>query len=258
MNKVSEYHFQVLGPDVNYQDKLHLHSLFGMLQEAASRSAAEHGWGADAMDKHNACWLLLRMSVAMSKLPSWGDELTIATWSRGFQRIYFLRDFLIYDSLGQEIGKATSMWIAADLNSHRPIRPVLFSEISAEASIEKCALYDTPPKLDSILSFIEGSEIELPSIVKYADYSEIDRNMHVNNTRYIAWCMDAAHTDALSKCDILSVDINYLSEIKFNEKVDLYIMEKEDTIQVDGIVRDCNRYAFCCRMHKSDFMEVSS
>jgi acyl-ACP thioesterase len=257
MNKVSEYHFQVLGPDVNFRDKLHLHSLFGMLQEAASRSATEHGWGSEEMDKHNACWLLLRISVVMSKLPSWQDKLTVATWSRGFQRLYFLRDFLIYDSLGQEIGKATSMWIAADKDSHRPIRPVLFTEISQETSIDKFVLYDSPPKLDSILSDLKAQEGG-PSIVKYADYSEIDRNMHVNNTRYIAWCMDAAHTDILAKSDILSVDINYLSEIKFKEKVDLFVKEEDDIIQVDGIVRDSNRYAFCCRMYKSDFMEVSS
>lgn len=258
MDKVSEYHFQVFGPDVNFQDKLHLHSLFGMLQEAASRSAAEHGWGAEAMDKHNACWLLLRMSVTMSKLPSWQDQVTVSTWSRGFERIYFLRDFLIHDSLGHEIGKATSMWIAADKNSHRPIRPVLFAEISEEASIDKCVLYDIPPKLDSIQLDLLAHESEGPSIVKYADYSEIDRNLHVNNTRYIAWSMDAAHSEALSKCDILSVDINYLSEIKFKEKVDLYVKEDDDIILVDGIVRDSNRYAFCCRMYKSDFMEVSS
>ena len=258
MDKVSEYHFQVLGPDVNHCDKLHLHSLFGMLQEAASRSAAEHGWGSDGMDEQNACWLLLRMSVVMTKLPSWQDQLTVKTWSRGFQRIYFLRDFLIYDSSGHEIGKATSMWIAADKNSHRPIRPVLFTKISEEASIDKCILYDNPPKLEPILTNIEEGDSEHNSIVKYADYSEIDRNMHVNNTRYIAWCMDAAHRETLSKCNILSLDINYLSEIKFKEKVDLFIKESDDIIQVDGVVRDSNRYAFCCRMFKSDFMEVSS
>lgn len=258
MDKVSEYHFQVLGPDVNYQDKLHLHSLLGFLQEAASRSASEHGWGSGEMDENNACWLLIRMSVVMSELPSWQDKLTVKTWSRGFKRLYFLRDFLICDFEGQEIGKATSMWIAADKKTHRPIRPDVFSKISAEASVDRCILYDTPPKLDPIENNSVPYLVKGNSIVKYADYSEIDRNMHVNNTRYIAWCMDAAHIDSLSEGEILALDINYLSEIKFKEKVDLITKADANSIQVDGIIRDSNRYAFCCKMFKSDLMEVSS
>jgi acyl-ACP thioesterase len=150
------------------------------------------------------------------------------------------------------------MWIAADKNSHRPIRPVLFTKISEAASMDKCVLYDNPPKIDPIFINLEEDNSERHSIIKYADYSEIDRNMHVNNTRYVSWCMDAAYKDTLSKNDYLSVDINYLSEIKFKEKVDLFTEENDEFIQVDGIVRDSNRYAFSCRMFKSDFMEVSS
>lgn len=247
-----------MGPDVNYQDTLHLHSLFGMLQEAASRNASEFGWGADVMDSRNACWLLLRMSVSMESLPSWGDTIQIETWSRGSQRLYFLRDFIVYNSDGETIGKATSMWIAADKESHRPIRPSMFEDISEKASDPRSVFVDMPPKIQPIFEPKAVNRECHASIVKYADYSDIDRNMHVNNTRYIAWSMDTVNAEKLENDEVLSVDINYLSEVKFGEKMMMYIHHDdiENSVQVDGIESVSGRYAFCCKMHKNVSKEI--
>ena len=71
-----------------------------------------------------------------------------------------------------------------------------------------------------------------PVISKYADYTELDRNHHVNNTRYAAWFCDAIHKFGLKPELIKEFTINYISEVKDSEKVDLYVSMSEDNKKV--------------------------
>src|ERR1035437_7189951 len=87
----SIYTFDIHSTDTDYKDQIQMHSLFSMMQEAASRNADVYGWGPEVLDKIDTCWLLLRVSVRMDKRPSWLDKISIETWSRGTDRLYFLR-----------------------------------------------------------------------------------------------------------------------------------------------------------------------
>ncbi len=179
-----QYQFDVMASDVDFRDQIHLHSLFGILQEAAARNAEEFGWGASTMDRQNAAWIILRMSVRMLRRPTIGERVSIETWSRGYYRLFFLRDFLIYDEDGSTIGKATSMWLAVNKSTRRPLRPQMFDDVSSVVSMDRKVLFEEPLLIEPLSKSVgpDGAS----QIVKYADYSEIDRNLHVNNTRYIA------------------------------------------------------------------------
>ena len=61
-----------------------------------------------------------------------------------------------------------------------------------------------------------------PALVKYADACDIDRNLHVNNTRYVAWCVDTVNRIASDRPVITGIDINYLSEVKFGSKIHIF------------------------------------
>lgn len=60
--------------------------------------------------------------------------------------------------------------------------------------------------------------------------------------------MDAANYEKLTEYDILSADINYLSEIKHKDKVDIAFVSKEAEVWVDGTVASTGKLAFCCRL----------
>lgn len=237
--------FHVASSDVDFQDKIYFHALLGMIQEAASSSAHIMGCGSIFMDDNSSCWLLIKMSVRMNSMPSWGDHITIETWSRGKDRIFFFRDFRIFDKDNHLIGVATSTWIVADKNSHRPIKSDFLNSFISSYSYDEKAIKEkirSLPKPDKSLMETSGKEI-----TKHADYSEIDRNLHVNNTRYIAWSFDALHYEYLTSYDILSIDVHFMSEIRFGEKVTVRCIEMDGSYLVFGIVSD-GRTAFVCKL----------
>jgi acyl-CoA thioesterase FadM len=55
-----------------------------------------------------------------------------------------------------------------------------------------------------------------------ATYSDIDYNGHVNNTRYIQWIQDTIEAGVLETAAQMRLDINYLSEVKCGETVELW------------------------------------
>jgi acyl-ACP thioesterase len=218
-----------------------------MMQEAASRNADVYGWGPEVLDQIDTCWLLLRVSVRMEKRPSWLEKISVETWSRGTDRLYFLRDFIFYDEAGAKIGAGTSIWILANKSTHRPVRPAVIMDMAKVLSDKTASMSFNPPKItpQADNTWMAANLANPNTIVKYADFSEIDRNHHVNNTRYVAWCLDAAHNKSLEQGDVLGIDINYNSEIHFGEKVILFRNENENhQFYIDGYVAGEDRIAF--------------
>ena len=75
------YRFTIIGPETDIHDRLHYHSLFAMLQEAACLDADRHGFGSDKMDELTACWLILRMKVVMKLLEPTGVRVSRFSFS---------------------------------------------------------------------------------------------------------------------------------------------------------------------------------
>ena len=88
---------------------------------------------------------------------------------------------------------------------------------------------------------------EKPVITKYADYTELDHNHHVNNTRYLAWIYDALYKSGYDIHGVCDININYISEVKSGQKVDIYITKSDEGLYVYGL-RDENSGVFVCEI----------
>lgn len=229
------YRFTIRGTDTDYHDRLHLFSLFSFMQEAAYHNAEALKIGAGMLDEKGFCWLLIRISVRLHHLPHWGETITVDTWSRGTQKLVFLRDFDFYDQNGVKFGCATSEWLIARKDTHRPQRPDTLLPAGHKPACTRAVFSDPIPKPAPLA----GTSASQPIVTQYADFSDIDRNKHVNNTRYIAWCMDTVYAmlrmcdklpnqampaDELSRLDHLDlqvggIDIHYVNEVRLGTKI---------------------------------------
>ena len=216
-------------------DKLYCSSLIGDLQEAAERSSNSVGYGTDFLKENNICWIILKMRLHITELPSWHETFRIRTWATELDKFYYGRDFEIFNSEGMSIGQATSTWILADWNTHRPViaskRPELPPAGIQDPRLifgANCPKLRFPDRNDIV------SDTEKPVIIKYADYNELDRNRHVNNSRYTAWAYDALYKNGYDVSLIEDLIINYNSEVKGGEKVELFISKNDDKVCVFG------------------------
>ncbi len=277
------YPFEIRSADTDFADRLQVSTLFALMQESAYHHAEQLGIGTRLLDALDLTWMLSRISVRLDRLPHWGEQVWIRTWSRGARRLLFERDFEFISGSpdAPPFGRGTSEWLVVRRDNHRPQRPdQVFSNYNLNLTNEAPAVFDFQcPKIESIRGQSgpgqtgpglngkgqtgPGLPDRKPDLLKYADFSEIDRNRHVNNTRYIAWSMDAAYASlfgglqelanpAARALDLRAMDINYLSEIRPGERVHLFveqvIEEPVRTIVVEGIKSDQSTASFRARM----------
>lgn len=249
------YTFEIRSTDVDFSDQLQLPSVFAYLQEAAYRHAEQLGIGASCLDQLSLSWVLTKISLRLERLPVWGEQVQVRTWSRGAEKLLFVRDFIL--SAGPAggpylpFGRASSEWLVVSSGSHRPQRPAIV--------LETAGLPARREPVDRALDFPCPKLTAAPEtrvvLRKYADFSEIDRNRHLNNTRYIAWAVDALYADRLGDLarlgdpaavplSIQAIDIHYLQEIKPGEPVELTI---SPDLQVEGTNRSSGACSFRVR-----------
>ena len=216
-------------------DKLYASVLIGDLQEAAEQSSYSLGYGTDFLKENSICWIILRMHIEFDRLPLWHETFKIRTWATGLEKLYYGREFEVYDSEGIRIGKATSVWILADWNTHRPVIANKRPELPPPTVQSEEMVFGKPcPKIDFPDKKVVAAASDKPVIKKYADYTELDRNRHVNNSRYTAWAYDALFKSGYDVSAIREISIMYNSEVKQGEKVELYIADNGEKLAVYG------------------------
>jgi len=244
MSDYSEIQFYTKSTDCGTDSCLAPYVLLENLQETADNGAADTGWGRDEIGEYGCCWIVLRCRLHINRLPSWREKYTVRTWSCGSRKIFFDREYEVYDEDHNLLAGATSVWILAEKDTHKPVSPSKLESLPQDVvQSDKLALGQTCPKL----KLPRLSEELKPLITKYADYTELDHNHHVNNTRYLAWVYDALFKGGYDVHKVCDININYISEVKCGQKVDIYSIESEEGLLVFGY-RDDSSGVFVCEI----------
>lgn len=211
-----------------------------MAQEAAGQHAVYLGFGYDDLIVSNTAWILSRLNIKFLDTPLWRDEITLTTWHKGLNRLFYIRDFVLTDKDGKERVKATTSWLVMNLENRRLVRDpklVDMDGICTDNAIETPADKVQMPK-----------DIEAEYVMDHrVSYSDVDTNGHTNNAMYMQWAMDTVEYEIASTRPVKEVTINFNHETKAGDIVSLYrtSVEKEDGLHVfvEGRLGDVS--AFC-------------
>ena len=215
-------------------------SFMNFAQEAAGNHAVYLGFGYDDLIASNTAWILSRMHVVFTDTPKWKDELTLTTWHKGLNRLFFLRDFILTDKEGHERVKATTSWLVLDLATRRLVRD---PELMEDGTVCTENVIETPADKVQMPKGIEAVHM-MDHVVAYSD---VDMNGHTNNAMYMQWAMDAVDYDLASSRPVREFTINFNHETKYGDVVSIYKtrLEEEDGVRVFIEGKFADQSAFC-------------
>ena len=238
MIKYSEKHI-IPCYDTDASWRLKPTSFMNMAQEAAGSHAVYLGFGYDDLIKTNTAWILSRVHVEFVDTPKWRDEITLNTWHKGLNRLFFLRDFLITDNEGRERVKATTSWLVLNLETRRLVRDPKLME---EGTVCTENVIETPADKVQMPKDVEAELVRTHLV----SYSDIDTNGHTNNAMYMQWSMNSVGYDITSTRPVKEFTINFNHETKAGDHVEIYraFVEKEDGLHVfvEGKVEGVSSY----------------
>ena len=198
-----------------------------MCQVAAGEHCRQFELDWDALQKRNLFWAVIRVRAQVERLPRFGETVRVVTWPMVTTRSAFPRTTEGYDSEGKLLFRVTNLWVLVDTVKRAMLLP-------GKSGVE----------LDGIEL---GRELPLPGSIypeelanrtpRRVTQEDIDRNGHVNNTRYIDWLTELLGQDAPAVKDLHAVYHNeallddqlVLAWEKTEEKLALEILRsKED------------------------------
>jgi len=176
--------FTVRMGEVNRAGKVGIATLCGYLQEVATWNGTQMGFGLVDLLKIQRTWMLSHLTVEVSSSLEWNDTFTMQTWPSGARgSLVATRDFIGRDGQGRVILAATSEWLFVDTSTKKIVRlpQSLLSKIIP--GTPRVALSEAPPPDPKEFPVAQSEKITVR-------HSDIDVNLHANNTRYVDWMME--------------------------------------------------------------------
>lgn len=168
------------------QGKLKYASMLYLCQEAAGAHCRELGLDWDTLQQRDLFWAVIRVQAQLHHLPTFGQTLHAVTWPMPTTRSAFPRTTECYDEHGTLLFTVTNLWVLVDTKKRSMLLPA-----KSGVTLEGITLGRELPLPGSI--YPDKLANERPRRVIPAD---IDRNGHVNNTRYVEWLTELLGPEA--------------------------------------------------------------
>jgi medium-chain acyl-[acyl-carrier-protein] hydrolase len=199
---------------------LALPALAGYLQEVAGRHAVALGVGLDALRARGFTWMLARQRIEALAPVGLGDEVEVATWPSGVERLFVHREFTVTRG-GAEVARASTAWLVIDAAKRRPVRP---DEVLDPALRPRLAsLSPLAPALAAPAASAAARRFE----VRYGD---IDLNRHVNAASYVAWAIECAAPERFWSSRPCEVEVHHVAEAVHGDAVVARSEEQGDAV----------------------------
>ncbi len=221
-----EYTYIVSPQTVDFKQEITLASLVDLLLTTAGKNADDNNFGIRHLQGNNNTWVLSRLAVEITEFPKQYETIYIETWIEDVFRLNTTRNFQIKNSKNEIIGKAVSLWVMINFDTRRPVELDKLGDIQQHAEHVKIDIL-SPAKIDNVSGTVENS--------LQTKYSDIDINQHVTTVRYLQWMCDCFSLDFYQKYQLKRFDVNFMSEILYNEKVEVVkesISENEFKLEI--------------------------
>ena len=200
-------------------------SILLMIQEVAGKHCTALSVDYDTLAKRRMFWAVTRHRVQVSRMPRLGETIRVETWPMPTTRVAYPRSVVAYDAAGNECFRAISLWVLMNLDTRSMILP-------GKSGI-------------SVVGSLRGLELPSPGSLALMDhtqtrqwqvcFTDLDRNGHMNNTRYLNWVSDLLPSAFHQSHEVKEFTICYHAEAREGQLLDLYWdFPQEDCLQVDA------------------------
>ncbi len=154
--------------------------LITYLQETANRQCEESGLPLEALrDERGLAFILANISLKIIRPLHAYEDIEVRTWCRPAKGYIFNRYFEIIRD-GKIVAKAATTWVLIDINIKSMVRSEAYPDMHKHFFYDEPIPADELPAKARIPKDAALYEIGKRKIV----YSDIDYNMHMNNTHY--------------------------------------------------------------------------
>lgn len=193
--------------------------LCNLLQLTAGSHAETGGMSFTDMQHYNQAWVLSRMRVEIQELPKWRDTVTVSTWIKDIEGARSIRCMEVHIG-DRKVAGCETYWAVFNTQTRRA-EPLAMPNDHFIRYSEKHATTETFTKIniDAAATLATERQIVL---------SDLDIVNHVNNVKYLEWCLDIVPYQMILSQKLQSFDMNFMRELKHADTVQIKQLETEN------------------------------
>ena len=225
MEPIYSQSFEITDLHVDCFGRLLPSKILYLMQEVAGRHFATLSMDYESLAQRGLFWAITRNKVQITRLPMRGETIRLETWPMPTTRVAYPRSIVAYDEAGNEVFRSITLWVLMDLNNRSMVLP-------GKSGIE-------------VAGTLRGNELTsplgLPAKVlanhrsRYVNYTDLDRNAHMNNTKYLDWIYDLLGSAFHAEHTTREFTLCYLSEAREGQKLELtWDFPAEGCLQIDA------------------------
>ena len=195
------------------------------VQEVAGRHFDRISMDYDALAQRGMIWAIIRQKVQITRIPRRGETIRVETWPMPTTRVAYPRSVVAYDAEGNEVFRSISIWVLMDIRSRSMILP-------GKSGV-------------SVVGTLRGNELTAPNALPAKNllnhrnrpvcFTDLDRNGHMNNTKYMDWIDDLIPSAFHQEHDLKELTVCYMSEAREGQELSMQWGFLEDgALQVDA------------------------
>ena len=224
MEPLYSQNYEVTDIAVDCYGRMKTSMILFLAQEVAGRHCVSLSVDYETLEKKRMFWAVTRHRVQITRLPVRGETIRVETWPMPTTRVAYPRSVVAYDADGNECFRSISLWVLMDMDSRNMILP-------GKSGIE-------------VAGTLRGTELAPPGALtpgkplqrrrRFVNFTDLDRNGHMNNTRYFEWIYDLLPSAFHGSHRVKEFTVCYFSESREGDELTLcWDLPVADRMQVD-------------------------
>jgi len=194
----------------DFMDTMKPSSILEAFQEVAGQQCMLAGVGSKNMLRQNRAWVLVQVEAQVQTLPTSGQLLEVSTFPGKVRHSLFPRYSIIRDKAsGEALIYGSSIWVVMDMTTRQAIHAEDIANLMEKP--EDVEVPQIPMKSPSSVRLLDG-ETEIHEF--QALVSDLDVNRHVNNVKYMDWCLNALGEERVKTMQVKQFAVEYTKEIR--------------------------------------------
>ena len=232
MLKIFDNKYRVNYNDADFTGNLAVPKLGNYILDTAGLHAMELGISMQALKTKNMTWVISGLHFDFYSMPEVNGFLNVKTKISEYSKVTCKRDFFITGADGKKIADVSSEWLIINTLTRRPVfLDEAFPKVG-DLVFEK----ENQVEKYRHLRFVFGENSER---MKYrVMYSDIDINAHLYSMRYLEIALNMLGEEFLKNNKIVSADLNFLSEVLYNQEVELVMQSPSPKLRQIEMTRD--------------------
>ena len=204
-------------------DRLSPVAILDISQDMAGKHADELHIGFKDVFPKGIIWIVARVKYEVLEYPECTDDVVVNTWPKVPSRVDMDREIEFKSKEGKkQLIKVIQKWVLWNYKENKMLFP---SAVDLQGEFNQDVLFTD--KFRPLTSF----KLENKVYSFQVKPSQIDHNMHMNNTKYAEEILNAVR---LKEDEVIKTfEINYIKQCMLDDKLEVYVDKQDKDIRVE-------------------------